>query len=237
MRLARLRNDLVGTVSHELKTPLSSMRLLVDTLLDDEQFDEKTVREYLELIARENSRLSRLIDNFLTFSRLERDRMTFDFQLHSPEEIVEALMDAREGRLRVDATEFSVHIDPDLPPVLCDRDSILTALLNLLENAHKYSPPPRHIEMMVRNVGNAVQFSVSDRGIGMSRSDARRAFERFYQVDQRLSREGGGCGLGLSIVASIVQAHGGHVSVTSELGQGSTFMFGLPLALQTAIKT
>jgi signal transduction histidine kinase len=253
MRLTRLKNDLVATVSHELKTPLASIRLLVDTLLaaegprGTEEFvgenSNKTetalpttssvtlhAREYLELIAKENARLSRLIDNFLTFSRMERNKQAFSLERIEPAAIVAAAADAVRERFEQSGCRFDVHVEPDLPTVAADADAMTTALVNLLDNAWKYTEADKQIALRAYADDGRVYFAVSDNGIGLSRAACKRVFERFYQVDRELSRSRGGCGLGLSIVEFIVKGHGGEVSVHSRPGQGSTFIIVLPRA-------
>ena len=224
-RLTRLKTDLVAAVSHELKTPLASMRLLVDTLLGDPADAVKT-REYLELISAENLRLSRLIDNFLTFSRIERNRQSFEFRATTPAHVVETALGAMRERLR--AGELEVSVAPDLPEIRADEDAITTALLNLLDNACKYTRGERHIAVRAYRDGARVALAVQDNGIGIAARDLKRIFHRFYQVDRSLAREAGGCGLGLSIVDFIVRAHGGEVAVKSVPGEGSTFTVWLP---------
>ncbi len=228
IRLANLKNDLVGTVSHELKTPLAGMRLLVDTLLDTPQMDRVQTREYLQLIAQENTRLSRLIDNFLTFSRMERGRHAFDFRTLEIKPLIEQAIAAGGERFQAPSAQMTVALAADLPRISGDADGLVTVLLNLLDNAHKYSPPPRAISIHAYRKHDRVCLSVQDQGVGLSRSEAKRVFQRFYQVDQSLVREGHGCGLGLSIVKYIVDAHGGDVSVESCTGEGSTFVVELP---------
>jgi signal transduction histidine kinase len=228
-RLARLKTDLVAAVSHELKTPLSSMRVLVDSLLDDENANEKKTREYLELIARENLRLSRLIENFLTFSRLERNRQ-FEFRTTQPDLVVRATLQAMQERLPDSEGQFEVNVAQGLPAVRADGDGLVTVLLNLLDNAYKYTPIEKHIALKVFRRETCVVFAVEDNGIGIAPREQKRIFRRFYQVDHRLARETRGCGLGLSIVESIVKAHGGSIQVTSEFGRGSTFSVVLPCA-------
>ena len=228
LRLTRLKTDLVAAVSHELKTPLSSMRLLVDSLLDDSQLDPKKTREYLQLIANENLRLSRLIDNFLTFSRIERNRQRFEFTDTNPSDVVSLAIEAMRERLRRPACQFTVEIDSDLPPVRADEHALVTALLNLLDNAYKYTPEDKHIALRAYREDSRVVFAVRDNGIGISPKEQKLIFRRFYQVDQRLARESGGCGLGLNIVEFIARAHGGTITVNSHSGSGSTFMLSLP---------
>jgi signal transduction histidine kinase len=228
MRLTRLRNDLVATVTHELKTPLSSMRLLVDTLLDDAQPDRQKVREYLELIAKENTRLSRLIDNFLAFSRMERNKHAFEFRRIEASEVVGAAVEAVRERFSVQGCRFDVDLAPDLPHLVADPDALVTVVLNLLDNAYKYAGADKHIVLRAYAEQGNVCFQVEDNGVGLSPRDAKKVFKRFYQVDQSLSRTSGGVGLGLSIVEFIVAAHGGRVRVTSRLGHGSKFTVSIP---------
>jgi signal transduction histidine kinase len=228
MALTQLRNDLVANVTHELKTPLSSMRLLVETLLNSQPLQEQKAREYLQLIAQENLRLSRLIDNFLTFSRMERNKYAFGFREVPANAIVEGAVTAVRERFNEPGCQFTIHIPPALPSVMADPDALVTALVNLLDNAYKYSGEEKQITLKAGADNGAVFFAVEDNGIGLSARDTKRIFKRFYQVDQRLSRTAGGCGLGLSIVKFIVSAHHGSVRVESQPGRGSTFVISLP---------
>lgn len=230
VRLTRLKNDLIATVSHELKTPLTSIRVLTDTLLAGRSQDEAKTREYLQMIARENVRLSRLIDSFLTFSRMERNKRKFDLRDVRPADVVRDAVEA--VRERYAAAGFSLEVDssPELPAVLGDRDALVTVLVNLLDNAWKYSQNDKRVSLRTSAADGEVRFEVSDHGIGLSRRDVRRIFEKFYQVDRSLSRETSGVGLGLSIVKFIVDAHRGRIDVTSKLGAGSTFTIRLPIS-------
>jgi signal transduction histidine kinase len=229
LRLARLKTDLVASVSHELRTPLASMRVLVDGLLADEVLDERKTRDYLGLLSTENARLTRVVENFLTFSRLERGRQQFTFAAALPATIVAAAVDAIRDRMPADC-HLRVDSDPDLPAIVVDSDALVTALVNLLDNALKYTAGDKRIHVRVRRDGDGVIFAVGDNGIGIPAREQRRIFRRFYRVDQRLTRDTGGVGLGLSIVDLIVRAHGGSVGVVSEAGCGSTFTLRLPAA-------
>jgi signal transduction histidine kinase len=229
MKLTRLKNDFVATVTHELKTPLASMRLLTDTLLEKRYKDETQMREYLELIGRENHRLSRLIDNFLTFSRMERNKRVFDFREVQPGEIVDVALESIREKLVAEGFELKVNVEPSLPAIIADRDGLATVLINLLDNACKYSENEKWISVRVFADNTDVCFEIVDRGIGMSRKEIKNIFERFYQVDQHLSRKVGGCGLGLAIVKFIIDAHGGRIDVTSERNLGSRFVVRIPI--------
>ncbi len=228
MRLARIRNDLVATVTHELKTPLASMRALVDTMLEGRCRDQQQQNEYLELISTENERLTRLIDNFLTFSRMERNKHAFDFEETHIDSIIAAAAEAMRERFGSLDNQLNSEIEPNLPTVRADADALTTVLINLLDNAHKYTGDDKHIVCRAYADNGLVCLEVQDNGIGLSRRAVKRVFDRFYQVDQSLSRSRAGCGLGLSIVQFIVKAHGGTISVTSELGKGTTFSVKLP---------
>ena len=230
MKLNRLKNDFIATVSHELKTPLSSMRVLADTLLEGNYKDQKQATEYLQLICKENKRLSGLIDNFLTFSRMERNKQAFEIVKTSPASIARAAADALKTKFNKGRCEFKVEIGEDLPDVSADYDAMVTVLVNLLDNAYKYSNDDKHIELRVFTEDDSVCFSIVDNGIGMSPRSIKKIFKRFYQVDRSLSRHAEGCGLGLSITKFIVDAHKGSISVESSPGEGSTFTVKLPTA-------
>jgi signal transduction histidine kinase len=226
LRLNRLKTDLVAAVSHELKTPLASVRALVDLMLDDPDIDRSRRREYLQMIAEENARLSRLIEHFLTFSRVDRNGQRLVFRDVHPEALVSQAVATVPGQERFPG--LAIAVSPDLPPLYGDEDALVTVLLNLLENAFKYTRENKRVSLRVFEDAGRVAFEVEDNGIGISRRDRKRIFQPFYQVDQRLARESGGCGLGLSIVEFIVRAHGGEVSVRSEPGAGSQFTVLLP---------
>jgi signal transduction histidine kinase len=228
VKLARLKNDLVATVSHELKTPLTAMRALVDTLLDAERPDERTTREYLQLLSAENSRLSRLIENFLAFSRLERNKTAFVFETVTAQEMVDNAIAAFGERGRAPGCVLEARVAPGLPSFQGDRGALTTALLNLLNNAWKYSGDDKKIVLSADAFERGIRFTVTDNGIGLSATDMRRVFDPFFQADQRLARTVGGCGLGLGIVRAIVEGHHGEVRVASDPDGGSVFTIDIP---------
>ena len=226
----RLKNDFIATVTHELKTPLSSMRVLVDTLLEGRCESRQQETEYLQLISKENVRLSKLIDNFLTFSRMERNKQVFDITSVSPVEIANNAAQAMQAKFEKSNVHFSLNVLKPLPMLEADKDAMVTVLVNLLDNAYKYSYDNKQIELNVFAENNsAVCFSVKDNGIGMTRRQMKKIFDRFYQADTSLARRAEGAGLGLSIVKFIVDAHKGKINVESRPDKGSIFTVKLPI--------
>src|SRR5207245_9367234 len=157
------------------------MRVLVDTLLDADKLEEQTTREYLRLISQENERLSRLIENFLAFSRMERRKYTFHFRPLPAGEIVDAAVEAVRERFDSPDCRFEVQVEPDLPDVVADPDAMPTALINLLDNAWKYSDHTKRIILRAQAENGSVVFSVQDNGIGIAPRETRKIFQTFYQ--------------------------------------------------------
>lgn len=229
IHLNKMKNDFIATVSHELKTPLASMRVLVDTLLEGNVRDETQATEYLRLTAKENERLSRMIDNFLTFSRMERNKKAFTIVDAKPAAIAHDAVESVKTKLAAHNCHLAIDIADPLPELPADHDAMVTVLVNLLDNACKYTTDNKQISLKVFAEDGRVCFAVSDNGIGLARRHLRRIFESFYQVDSSLARKVEGCGLGLSIVKFIVDAHKGKVTVESKPGKGSTFTVRLPV--------
>ncbi|MGA3284067.1 MAG: HAMP domain-containing sensor histidine kinase [Verrucomicrobiota bacterium] len=229
IRLNEMKNDFIATVSHELKTPLSSMRVLVDTLLEGNVRDEAQANEYLRLTVKENERLSRMIENFLTFSRMERNKVAFTMVDAKPAVIASDAIESVKTKFAAHNCHLAVEIADDLPEIQADHDAIVTVLVNLLDNACKYTTDDKRVSLRIFPDDGFVCFAVSDNGIGLARRHIRRIFDRFYQVDSSLARKAEGCGLGLSIVKFIVDAHKGKITVESKPGQGSTFTVRLPV--------
>jgi signal transduction histidine kinase len=232
IKLNKLKNDFIATVSHELKTPLASMRVLVDTLLEGNIKDQQQAVEYLQMTSKENERLSRLIDNFLTFSRMERNKQGFEMARVGPAAIARDAAEAVGGKFNSDSRcSFDIRVDENLPDVLADHDAMVTVLVNLLDNAYKYSDDDKKIGLRVFTEAGFVCFAVTDNGIGLSRRAVKKIFKRFYQADRSLTRRAEGCGLGLSIIKFIVDAHKGKITVDSRPGKGSEFTVKLPIQI------
>ena len=229
MKMNKLKNDFIATVTHELKTPLASMRVLADTLLEGNYNDQKQVKEYLELICKENKRLTGLIDDFLTFSRMERNKQVFEFEKVNPADIAKSAIEAIQTKFNQQNCHFTLKIDEDLPPISADKDAMVTVLVNLLDNACKYTYDNKVIELRIYYENENVCFSVKDNGIGMTKRQIRKIFDRFYQADSTLSRRAEGTGLGLAIVKFILDAHNATIEVKSHPEIGSTFIVKIPI--------
>ena len=226
-RLHRLRNDFLATVSHELKTPLTSIRLLVDTLKDNVVDDEKSRSEYLEIIASQNERLSRLIDSFLSYSRMERNKKQLHFEEVDPKEIASDAAQVIQVVLK-EEHKLQTELGDNLPPIFADREMFTIAIVNLLDNAVKYTGQQKSITLQLYQENHNICFTVEDNGCGMTERQRKKIFQKFYRADNRLSRQTEGVGLGLAIVRFIVEAHRGKVDVTSEVEKGSRFTIKIP---------
>jgi two-component system phosphate regulon sensor histidine kinase PhoR len=227
VRLTEVRHDFLTTVSHELRTPMTSIRMLIDTLVADPDPQPDRTRAYLEVVSRETLRLGRLVDDYLTFARLERGGMNYDFQPTAPETVVEAAVRSVGSRFAAPGCDFRTEIAPQLPLIRADAPSLTTALLNLLENAHKYTGADKRILLTVSQSGSTVCFAVTDNGRGFDPRQRSRIFEKFYRAEGPGSPVTG-AGLGLHIVKSIVEAHGGRVAVETTPGEGSRFAIHVP---------
>ena len=229
LRLNELKNNAVATVAHELRTPLATMRMLVDTLREGRYRSETQLREYLELIHNENLRLSRLTEHFLSHARLTHGLYDFNFAAVPLRTITEAAIAPLRSRLDAPDCTFTLDLVEPLPEIVADRHGLVTVLVNLLENALKYTQETKRITLRAHGNQRSAVLTVEDNGVGLSSIERKRIFEPFYQADRKLSRIREGSGLGLSIVQAIVAAHQGRVEVVSEPGQGSSFTVTLPL--------
>ncbi len=229
LRLATMRSQFVASVSHELKTPLTAIRMFAEALRMDEGLDRTTVNQNLDTIMEEADRLSRLVDNVLDFARIEQGKKTYPMQLTSLVEIVENAAGAMEYSMAQSGFHLRVTVDHDLPATVADRDAIQQAVLNLLDNAMKYSGDSRDIELRLCREKDCGVVCVVDHGPGIPESEQPRIFERFYRIPSPENDRLPGTGLGLTLAAHIVKAHGGTVDVESRLGHGSTFTIRLPL--------
>jgi signal transduction histidine kinase len=228
MRMATLRAQFVSSVSHELKTPLTAIRMFAETLQLD-RVDAATRQEYLDTIVNESERLTRLLNNVLDFSKIEEGRKAYRRETASLAEVVHTAARAMAYPLEQHGFELRVAIDDALPSFSLDADALEQAILNLLTNAMKYSGGGRTIDLRLARHGRQAVISVRDEGIGMAAADRARIFEKFYRIPTPENQRIPGTGLGLTIVEHIVRAHDGSVEVESAPGRGSVFSIHLPL--------
>ena len=228
LRIARMRTDLAASVAHELRTPLAGQRLLLETLLERDDQDSEERKDYIAMAFRENKRLSRLAEEFLTFSRLERGVLQLEVERVEVAEVIDGAVESLREKWEDPECDLSISLDEGLPKIAGDRQAIITVLRNLLENAWKYSSSPRKIGVKASAEEAEVLISVSDHGIGLSAREKQRIFRHFYQVDQRLARTQEGLGLGLSIVKRLLESMNGSIEVSSEEGEGSCFTIRIP---------
>ena len=228
MALARLKSDFVSNVSHELRTPLSLIRLYAETLEMGRLTSPEKYQEYYCIIRKESERLTALINNILDFSRIEAGRKEYDFRETDMSELVHNTLDSYRYQLEQSGFQFEEKID-EVPSMRVDREAMARSLLNLVNNALKYSQDRKYIGVNLYRDNGSVKLEVVDQGIGIPHQEQQKIFEKFYRVGDPLVHNTKGSGLGLSLVRHIVQAHGGEVAVDSSPGQGSKFTIVLPV--------
>ena len=228
--MARLKSDFVANVSHDLKTPLSVIRMFGETLEMGRVTDEGRRQEYYRVITREGERLSRLIDNVLDFSRIEGGRQTYDMTPTPVEPLIRSTLEAFAYPLAQQGFKVEVSVAPDLPDVTMDADAVGQALANLIDNAIKYSADERSLTVDARVADGRLVVAVSDRGLGIAPEEQAKIFEKFYRVGRSDTQGRRGSGVGLALVRHVAEAHGGDVAVESKPGAGSRFALRLPLS-------
>jgi signal transduction histidine kinase len=228
IELARIKSSFLSNVSHELKTPITLIRIAVETLELHRFSSPEESDKFLRRIARETERLDALVENILDFARLEAGQRTFRFGTLDVAELVRETMDS--FRLRLEDQGFAVRVElpGHLPAVRGDGNAVAQCLLNLLDNAVKYSRQRKEIRVVAGERDGGVAISVQDRGIGIPARDQKRIFEKFVRLEDGLVHDVKGAGLGLSLVQQIMRAHNGRVEVSSVPGEGSTFTLWLP---------
>ena len=238
-RLTALKSDFVANVSHELKTPLSLVRMFGEMLLSDRIPSDQKRRQYLTIIVSESERLTALIDNVLDFAKVERGKAAYDFAPGQLEDVVARAVEVYRYRAEREGMEVSLRLAEGLPPVSLDARAIELGVINLLDNALKYAKDGGHVDVEVGRVGDEVWVRVSDRGPGIEPDEQERIFERFVRGRRAGDTRARGSGIGLSLVKHIAEAHGGRVRVRSpvtEDGRGSEFEIAIPALSAEAIR-
>jgi two-component system phosphate regulon sensor histidine kinase PhoR len=226
-RLEKIRSDFVANASHELKTPVTSIRGFAETLLDGAMYEEETLQSFLKIIYNESERLQRLIDDILDLTKIEQKRLPLEIRCCSIHDLITELETHLHGELEKKQISFSSQIPEDMK-IEADYDRLKQIFINLIANAIQYTPEGGQIEVTATETAANITIHVRDTGIGIPKKDLNRIFERFYRVDKARSRHSGGTGLGLAIVKHLVDSHLGKIWVESEEGKGSIFHVELP---------
>ncbi|MEW6425943.1 MAG: two-component system histidine kinase PnpS [Bacillota bacterium] len=237
-RLEDMRTEFVANVSHELRTPLTSLRGYLETLLDGALEDPAAARHFLEIMNKETERLTRLVDDLLDLSKIEERRVVHRWQPVQLSDTISRVVAMFQPQANEKNLALIAEVPAGLPAVHGDPDMLTQVLINLVDNAVKYTPAGGKVAVRAGVGEGDVRVSVEDTGVGIPPESLPRIFERFYRVDKARSRELGGIGVGLAIVKHIIRAHGGKTYVESAVGKGSTFSFTLPVeeSCRSAIK-
>jgi signal transduction histidine kinase len=228
LRLNKLKSEFISNVSHELKSPLTSIRMMTEMLHHNRVKTEERKSEYYSAMLEESEHLSHLIDNILDFSRMDDDRKKYDFTDLNLDELLLKFLESTRERLKEQGFDIRYDNPDKVPLIRGDRDTILQVFYNLIDNAIKFSGTSRVIDVTLSPRDNEIVFCVKDFGIGISAKDQERIFDRFYRGDKPQKLGIKGSGIGLTIVKQIVEAHGGTIAIESEVGQGSKVTVRLP---------
>jgi len=229
LELARMKSDFVSTVSHEFKSPLTSIRQLAEMLQSGRVPSEERRQKYYDVLLEQSERLALLTDNILSLAKIEEGRAEFAFESTDVSALLTNIVSSIQDRVRHEGFDIELNIKGPIPLIAVDRTALSQAINNLLDNAIKYSGDSRKIMVIASIEEQTVAIAVQDFGIGIKKEDIDKVFERFYRGGDELTRTVKGSGLGLTLVKEIVEAHGGKIGVESEPGKGSVFSIRLPL--------
>jgi signal transduction histidine kinase len=229
LELAKMKSDFVSTISHEFKSPLTSIRQLSEMLHAGRVPSKERRQEYYDILLEQSERLSLLTDNVLNFAKMEEGRKEYDFELTDVDLLIKEIVASIQDRVRHDGYEIQMNIQESLPPVMVDGDALSQAINNLLDNAIKYSGKKKKVVVEAYTEGGSLAIAVKDFGVGIKKEELDKIFDRFYRGGEELTRSVRGSGLGLTLVKKIAEAHSSTVQVKSQPGKGSTFTITLPL--------
>ncbi len=229
MKLAKMQTDFVANVSHELRTPLAVIRMFAETLEMGRVKSDERKLHYYRSIMNESTRLTQLINNILDFSKIESKKKNYNLVPVKIEELVRETLDMYQFHLKQEGFQLEYNSPTDLPEIKADPEALKQALLNLLENALKFSLNEKKIVVSLKHQNNQIELSVQDFGIGIPESEQKKIFEKFYRASNVYERQAKGSGLGLVLVKNIMDMHGGKIKVKSKPGKGSTFLLIFPV--------
>jgi signal transduction histidine kinase len=229
LAIAQQKTDFVSNVSHELKTPLTSIRMFAELLAEDRVKEPEKRSRYLRIIVSESERLARLVNNVLDFARIERKRKSYDLRPADARPVIERIWEAEYDRLREAGFAVEWTSDKGPYPVVCDQDALAQILVNLISNAEKYSPDTKEITLSSRIEGDTLSVAVLDRGSGVAKGTEKRIFEAFFRGSDSLSSSVQGSGLGLTLARRMARDQGGDVTFQRREGGGSIFTLRIPL--------
>lgn len=229
MRLAQNKSDFVSNVSHEIRTPLSLISMFAETLLMGRATTEEKKQTYYSIIHKETARLARIVNRILDFSKIEANKKRYDKALVAVNDVVKQVAETYSFHLQNKGFKYQVTYGEQLPGIQGDPEAMVEAVINLLDNAIKYSDGVKNIEIKTGTYGQFVFIAVKDHGIGMDPKAKKQIFEKFYRITKSDVHDTKGVGLGLSLVKHIMDAHQGKIMVESELGKGSTFQLLFPV--------
>jgi two-component system sensor histidine kinase SaeS len=228
--MEQARREFIGSVSHDLRTPLASIRAMVESINDGVVTEQDTVKRYLKTIEAEVENLSQLINDLFELSQMDAGILKLQLETSSLTDLISDTLESMSAQANAGGKRLHLKgsMDGEVSPVVMDPRRVQRVLYNLVQNAIRYTPSDGAIHILARDVGSEIQVEVTDTGEGIPQEELPRIFDRFYRPEQSRSRDSGGTGLGLSIAKSIIEAHGGRLWVESAVGQGSTFGFALP---------
>jgi len=229
MAVLKLKSDFVSSVSHEFKSPLTSIKALAERLRDGKVKDPERMKQYFSVITQDATRLTHLVRNILDFSKIEEGKKEYEFEKTDLAHLMKQhITDFQKDEI-AKGVKIQTKISEDIPHLYVDKDALSRAINNLLDNASKFSPDKKEISIHVRKDKTNVIIEIRDRGIGIPTNELDRIFDKFYQGRNTLRQSAQGTGLGLTLVKHTVEAHGGRVAVKSRVGEGSTFSVILPI--------
>lgn len=232
LELAQAKADFVSNVSHELRTPLALISMFAETLEMDRVKTEEKKKEYYSIISHESNRLGRIVNSILNFSKMEAGKRKFNFAEEDLNEVVIEVYQSYSYHLYNKGFDFEYEPGIDIPKIVIDREAVAEAIVNLLDNAVKYSGDTKFIKMVIGSENDSVFIEVQDKGIGISEADQQKVFDKFYRVSSGLVHTTKGTGLGLSLVKQIMDAHKGNIILKSKVDEGSSFKLLFPINSQ-----